>query len=123
MAKLSQPWLGLVKAGFGLAALVLGGGSQLLATIKDLALPGGLVALFLAAAIWVSSKWVSAAEDYPLLRPLNRALGLLGVAGVLVGRLWLGPVVVVLSSFLLISVGVWFLMDGTTDVMVFRRLS
>jgi hypothetical protein len=36
--------------------LVLGGGSQLLATIKDLALPGGLVALSLAAAIWVSSK-------------------------------------------------------------------
>ncbi|WP_329536137.1 hypothetical protein OG568_47620 [Streptomyces sp. NBC_01450] len=122
MAKPSQPWLGLVKAGFGLAALVLGGGSQLLATIKVLALPGGLVALSLAAAIWVSSKWVSAAEDHPPLRPLNRALGPLGAAGVLGGQLWLGPVAVLLSSFLLISAGVWFLIDGTTDVMVFRRL-
>ncbi|MEU2303017.1 hypothetical protein ACWD4Z_38635 [Streptomyces antibioticus] len=123
MTKRSQPWLGLVKAGFGLAALVLGGGSQLLATIKDLALPASLVALSLAAAIWVSSKWVSAAEDHPTLRPLSRALGLLGAAGILVGRLWLGPVAVVVSSFLLISAGFWFLIDGTTDILVFRRLS
>ncbi|MFB7289731.1 hypothetical protein [Actinacidiphila glaucinigra] len=123
MAEPSQPWLGLVKAGSGLAALALGVASQLLATIKDLALPGGLVALSLAAAVWVSSKWASAAENHPPLRPLNRALLLFGAAGVLAGRLWLGPVATVPSSFLLISAGVWFLTDGTTDVIVFRRLS
>ncbi|WP_405957900.1 hypothetical protein [Streptomyces phaeochromogenes] len=64
MAKPSQPWLGLVKAGFGLTALVLGGGSQLLATIKDLALPGSLVALTFATTYLAASRWMATAEDH-----------------------------------------------------------
>ncbi|MFF3706701.1 hypothetical protein [Streptomyces phaeochromogenes] len=65
VAKPSQPWLGLVKAGFGLTALVLGGGSQLPATIKDLALPGSLVALTFATTYLAGSKWMATAEDHP----------------------------------------------------------
>ncbi|MEU9784711.1 hypothetical protein AB0H92_27735 [Streptomyces phaeochromogenes] len=77
----------------------------------------------MAETYLAASKWMATAEDHPPLRPVNYVLAPLGAAGVLVGRLWLGPVTVVLSSLLLFSAGVWFLIDGITDVMVFRRLS